>query len=274
MRGGRRKEMLKSMDKYVAAAALSAKNYLAYVSEMIFRSGFLVVILFVFVNLWTVTYSRAGAEIIAGFDLRKMLWYLVFTESIVISRPRVHLKVEEDIRTGAVSYTLARPYNYLLFQLSVSFGERMVRFISTLIVGYAVMTVMVGPYFPDLSILPFLTVTVALAMMADLIGMITIGFLAFWVEDVSPFFLVYSRLQMLLGGMIVPITLFPPFLRKLSEWLPFRFMVYAPAKLFVNCDMSQALSLMAEQFTLCLLLFLIGMSVYRKGVKRLDVNGG
>jgi len=106
--------MLISIDKYVAAAALSAKNYLAYVSEMIFRSGFLVVILFVFVNLWTVTYSRAGAEIIAGFDLRQMLWYLVFTESIVISRPRVHQKVEEDIRTGAVSYTLARPYNYLL----------------------------------------------------------------------------------------------------------------------------------------------------------------
>lgn len=266
--------MLKSMDKYVAAAALSAKNYLAYVSEMIFRSGFLVVILFVFVNLWTVTYSRAGAEIIAGFDLRQMLWYLVFTESIVISRPRVHQKVEEDIRTGAVSYTLARPYNYLLFQLSVSFGERMVRFISTLVVGYAVMTVMVGPYFPDLSILPFLTVTVALAMIADLIGMITIGFLAFWVEDVSPFFLVYSRLQMLLGGMIVPITIFPPFLRKLSEWLPFRFMVYAPAKLFVNCDITQVWSLMAEQIFICILLFFIGMSVYRMGVKRLDVNGG
>ncbi|ADL08474.1 ABC transporter permease [Thermosediminibacter oceani] len=266
--------MLKSMDKYIAASALSAKNYLAYTSEVIFRSGFLVVILFVFVNLWTVTYSRSGAGVIAGLDLKQMLWYLVFTESIVISRPRVDQKVEEDIRTGTVSYTLARPYNYLLFQLSVSFGERTVRFICTLLVGYAVMTIMIGPYIPGLSTLPFLIVTVALAMLADLIGMIIVGFLAFWVEDVSPFFLVYSRLQMLLGGMIIPITLFPPFLRKLSEWLPFRFMVYAPAKLFVDYDINQALIIMAEQTFLCILLFLIGMSVYRMGVKRLDVNGG
>ncbi|TYP57676.1 ABC transporter permease [Thermosediminibacter litoriperuensis] len=266
--------MLKSMDKYMAAAALSAKNYLAYTSEVIFRSGFLVVILFVFVNLWTVTYSRSGAGVIAGFDLRQMLRYLVFTESIVISRPRVHQKVEEDIRTGAVSYTLARPYNYLLFQLSVSFGERMVRFMCTLLVGYAVMTIMIGPYIPGLSALPFLAVTVALAMLADLIGMIAVGLLAFWVEDVSPFFLVYSRLQMLLGGMIIPITLFPSFLRRLSEWLPFRFMVYAPARLFVDFDLNRAWGVAVGQILVCLLLFLIGMSVYRMGVKRLDVNGG
>ncbi|SNX54504.1 hypothetical protein [Thermoanaerobacterium sp. RBIITD] len=266
--------MSKSLGKYLTTIALSVKNYMAYTFEMIFRSGFLVVILFVFVNLWTVTYNRSGTPVIAGFDLKQMLWYLVFTESIVISRPRVYQKVEEDIRTGTVSYTLPRPYNYLLFQLSVSLGERMVRFISTLLVGYVVMSIMIGPYFPAISFLPFIVITVVLALVADLIGMIAIGLLAFWVEEVSPFFLVYSRLQMLLGGMIIPITFFPSFLYKLSYWLPFKFMVYAPAKLFVSDQFEEAVSLIGEQIFLCILLFLISISIYRMGVKRLDVNGG
>ena len=65
-------------------------------------------ILYIFLRLWQVTYSETGASELGGLSLPQMLWYLVMTEAIVLSEPRVTDDVDQDVRTGALAVQLIK----------------------------------------------------------------------------------------------------------------------------------------------------------------------
>ena len=102
--------------KYSAIAQINLQNSLAYAGEMAYRSIFMIVILYVFVQLWRVTYQAAGTATIAGLSFRDTLWYLVMTETIELSRTRFANQMSDEVKDGSLAYTLSRPYNYLLYQ--------------------------------------------------------------------------------------------------------------------------------------------------------------
>jgi ABC-2 type transport system permease protein len=101
-----------------------------------------------------------------------------------------------------------------------------------------------------------------------------VGLCAFWIEDTSGFTLIYSRMTMILGGMLVPLELFPDFARPIVEWLPFSSVVYAPARLFVRPNLELFASVIVRQTLSLLILSLIVFLIYRAGLKRIHSNGG
>ena len=68
----------------------------------------------------------------------------------------------------------------------------------------------------------------------DFQGMFLIGLGAFWLEDTSGLLLIYSRVTMILGGMLIPLELFPESWQPVLRVLPFSSMVYGPARLKGN----------------------------------------
>jgi ABC-type uncharacterized transport system permease subunit len=100
----------------------------------------------------------------------------------------------------------------------------------------------------------------------------TFGFLDRRRNRVSTF--IFDRLKWLLGGFLMPITLFPDWLLKIVEWLPFSLMIFRPASLAVKFDWSTWADLSIRQLGLILVMGLLAQGLYRMGVRRLDVNGG
>ncbi|MEH1829812.1 MAG: hypothetical protein V7L22_31510 [Nostoc sp.] len=100
------------MNKYTWIGWTAARSNLAYLGEVASRGIFLFVILYIFLQLWRVTYAETDAEELGGLTLAQMLWYLGITESIVLSSPQVALEVDEDVRTGALAVQLIRPLSY------------------------------------------------------------------------------------------------------------------------------------------------------------------
>ena len=104
------------------------------------------------------------------------------------------------------------------------------------------------------------------------IGM-AISLSAFWVED-WPFFWIYSKVLFVLGGLFAPMEVYPDALARAARATPFNYVLYAPARLFVQFDMDFFLhAVMMQVVWLAALAFLV-MALYRMGVRRLDVNGG
>src|SRR5512135_1779772 len=66
-----------NIGKYGAIAQINLQNSLAYAGELANRSLFMVLILYVFIQLWRATYGALGAATIAGLSLADTLWYLV-----------------------------------------------------------------------------------------------------------------------------------------------------------------------------------------------------
>lgn len=267
--------------KLAAIAQITLRSRFRYLWDMIGSTLFLAVVMFVFVRLWTVTYqssTESGGNIkdvaLAGFSLAQMIWYLVATETIIMSMTPIHRLIEREIRDGDVAIRLNKPYSFLGFHWSVFLGEGMLKACILILVGGAVAALMVGGVSFSLLNVPALAVTYILTSTLNFFFGAMIGLLAFWTEDVTGFYFIFDRVKWLLGGFLMPITLFPDWLLRIVEWLPFSLMIYQPARLAVQFDWVIWAELSMKQVALALVLWLLAQGMYRLGVRRLDVNGG
>jgi ABC-2 type transport system permease protein len=228
----------------------------------------------IFLQLWRVTYSETQAQALGGLTLPQMLWYLGVTESIVLSSPRVVYEVDQDVRTGTLAVQLIRPISYPMYRLWSSLGERLVRFSISFGLSAVLIIGFVGAIPVSLSgLLLFLTV-LPLAFILDFLVTFLIGLAAFWLEETSGLILIYSRLLWLLGGLLIPLELFPESWQPILHSLPFAIMVYGPARLFVQPTADRAIALLTQQ-TIALVILAIAVSwVYQAGVRRIHANGG
>jgi ABC-2 type transport system permease protein len=259
---------------YLYVAATAVRSNLAYFGEVAARAIFLGVILYIFLQLWTLTYAETGAERLGGLTLAQMLWYLAITEAIVLSAPQVAPQVDEDVRTGGVAVYLLRPISYPLYRLWTTLGERAIRFSLNALVGCAVAFLFVGPIPLDARGVAGFAVALPLAFALDFTAYLTIGLAAFWIENTSGLVLIYSRVTMILGGMLLPLELFPDWLRPVADALPFASVVYGPARLFVAPETGLLASVLAKQAIGLALLGAVAALVYSAALKRIHAHGG
>ena len=100
-----------------------------------------------------------------------------------------------------------------------------------------------------------------------------IGLLSFYIEDSNPIYWLYSKL-LLVFGTIFPVEFFPSIVQKILVYTPVYVVSYAPAKLFVNFTTTGFIELILIQLIYMIVLFILTHLFYRKGVKKLNVNGG
>ncbi|MDQ2998080.1 MAG: ABC-2 family transporter protein [Chloroflexota bacterium] len=260
--------------KYSWLGLIAARSNLAYLGEVATRTLFLAVILYIFLQLWRVTYSETASATLGGLTLAQMLWYLAMTEAITLSTPRVAQEVDQDVRTGALAVQLIRPLSYPLARLWMTLGERLVRFALNVAVGSMLALLLVGPIaFTPLGLLMF-ALTLPLAFVLDFLGNFLIGLAAFWIEDTTGLALIYSRLTMILGGMLIPLELFPEHLQPILRALPFAGVVYGPARMFVHPELGFMANLVVRQGIAIGVFAILVTLVYRVALGRIFSNGG
>ncbi len=263
-----------NVTKYGAIAQINLQNNLAYAGELAYRSIFMVVILYVFVQLWRATYRAVGAETIAGLTFRDTLWYLVMTETIILSKLRFADRISTEVKDGSLAYTISRPYNYLLYHWAYGLGDTLMRLVINFTAGAILVTVLVGPMpFNPAYTLP-LIVSIALALVLDFCVEGIIGLSAFITEDVSSIQLIYSKVLFILGGMLIPLDFFPDWLKNAALILPFNYVIYAPARLFVSFEWTRWLQVLGMQ-TVWIGVFALALwGLFRVGLRHVSVNGG
>jgi ABC-2 type transport system permease protein len=264
---------VRKLRKYTAISRITVKHQLAYVTDLLIRTLFLLLILYVFVQLWTVTYDTAGAERLGGYRFDELIWYLIFSESLVTAVPRVHLTVEDEVKTGGIAYVITRPVHYLLYRYAEYAGEYVVRLLINLLVGSLLGIALFGLPSFGWGWAGF-AVVAAGAITLNFIIRMMLALCAFWVEETQGLVFVYDKLLFTVGGMLLPIELLTGTLRRVVEWLPFQTMVYFPVKTAVQFDIKRMFEMLGIQLAWGLVLGTLLVLIYRKGVSKLNVNGG
>jgi ABC-2 type transport system permease protein len=260
--------------KYGAVLWIDMRQQLAYRGEFLMRGVLIAMFLYIFVSLWRTVYAIGGQAEIAGFRLSQVLWYLAMTETVILSGSRVFDEISEAVKSGDLAYTLVRPYSYVGFQIAHSLGGSIPR----MALNFCVAALVIVPFVRRVEtsvrgILGFLLLA-GIGAILDAMVAVLIGLGAFFVEEVRPFHWIYSKLLMSLGGMFLPLDMFPAWLRRISDWLPFRFIIYAPARTFVAFDAPFFTQALAGQVVYLVLMAGILGLVWRWGEKRLVVHGG
>jgi ABC-2 type transport system permease protein len=265
---------LRNISKYVWIAYTAARSDLAYSAANIWRVVFMTTILYIFMQIWAGVYEGAGAERLGGLTEAQMLWYLVATESIILSMPRLWYEVDQEVRTGQLAVQLLRPLSYAGMHFGRSIGERVVRFTGNLIIGSMVALLLAGPIAFSVSGFAMFLLVLPMAFAIDFLAALLIGLCAFWLESTQGIALVYARLMMVLGGLLLPIEVYPDSLQPFLRLLPFAAILSGPGRVFVDPN--------ARAFLQCLGLQAACLAVYGAGtfllnrlaLRRVFVNGG
>jgi ABC-2 type transport system permease protein len=260
--------------KYGAITLTNLQNQLAYVWDAANRAFFILIILFIFVQLWTAVYESQGVTEIAGLTLANTIWYFLIAEVMELGKTRHDVTITEEVKDGSIAYTLIRPYNYLAYHFFNGFGEGAVKMALIFVLGAPVALYYAGLPTITWQHVPAVLLVMALAVLIDFFVLSIIGLLAFVTEDTASFRMIYQKFVFILGGLMIPLDFLPGWLQGIARVLPFNLTTYAPAKLFVAFTWAQFWQILALQL---LWLGIIGLGLfwqYRWSTRRLSINGG
>lgn len=260
--------------KYIAVLRVSVANNLAYLAEVFFRGLFLIVVVFILGQLWKTTFLARGAKLLSGFSISDMLWYLAIAETIALSLPQLTRRIDTDVRSGQLAYLLGRPCGYVLYNFASYLGERLVRLVINGALGAVIVLLFVGPPHFSWAGIAAWPLVVFLAMCIDFAAYFSIGLLAFWTEETASFALIFSRLTLVLGGVLAPLEIFPQPLRSIAQALPFSAILYGPARTLVHFELRNFGWLLWQQVITLAVGSLILLAVYQIAIRRVNINGG
>lgn len=259
--------------KYVYMAKTSVQDAVAYAINFIGRSVFLILIITMMLFLWSTIYGQGATT--EGYDLNRMIWYLIIGELIALSSVNFFQEVSTDVKSGNIAYNLNKPYNYVLYQFANYVGKTGLHFVINLLIIIPIGLIYVGiPANFTWWIIPIALLVISLGMMLDFYINMMLALTAFWVEENLPFRWIYQKLVFTLGGMLLPIDLLPEQLGQVSRYLPFAFVTYFPATIITDFDLKRFVTLLLIQVLYIILGILGAFMIYHKGTKQLHVNGG
>jgi len=257
--------------KYLAIAVAAAQRATRERGELAGRAAFLVLILFIFSRVWHVVLARDAGLGIGEADL---IWYLAVTEWCVLAVPPIFLAIEADVRSGDVAYQLVRPVSYVGARVAEAAGEATVRLAVLGAVGATAAWLVAGGLPASARGLMLVPPLVLLSSLLAVLSVTAIGLSAFWIVDTSPVMWIWSKLVFVLGGLFLPLEMYPTWLRTLARCSPFPAMLWGPGRMTFGWAPRLALGTAVELLAWNALLAGLLMWLGRRASARLTVHGG
>ena len=233
------------------------------------------IMIFIFLNLWQYIYSDPK-ELINGYSMNQMIWYVIITEILWMSLGgrKLCAKISEDVKSGNIAYNINKPYNYVEYSLFNHLGQVTVKFILVTIIGMILGLLFLNT-FPSLNILQILGILLSciFATIISIFLVTSLALISFFIEDASPFYWLYSKMILVIGTLF-PIEFFPSIMQPFIRFSPIYVVSYGPAKLFVDFSNAEFIKIIIAQIIYLIISFTICHLIYKKGVRKLNVNGG
>ena len=256
--------------KYAAFSRISAAQAGRARSELYGRMAFFAVILGVFSSLWRAV-AEAGMPVVT--DPKALVWYLAATEWILLSAPPIHIEIQEAIRRGDVVYRLGHPVSYVVAEFAAGLGLLAVRAPLLGLTAFLCAFAFTG-WAPPLSAL-LIVVPFGLAASALMTAMhLWIGLLAFWLDEVSPVYWVWQKLVFVLGGLMLPLELYPTFIQSAAVFTPFPAMLAGPASLVLGSHLVTPIALARSLVLWSVVTAVAVFWIFRRATSALTINGG
>ncbi len=233
--------------------------------------------------LWEAIYDGAKQERLgsaqADFTRREMIAYLllVHISRMFSSMPGLAGGISRDIREGTLKKYLLQPIDMIAYLVSYR-GAHKMAYIVTSFLPYALLFFLCRSYFEHFPGFWTFLAYLASLLLAFLVGFFfeaSIGMIGFWFLEVSSLLYIVNTVNFFVSGQMFPLDLLPPFWATLLKALPFQYMAYFPAAVFLGKVQGQDLiyGLLGE---LVWAVIFIGLSrwLYHLGLRRYSAYGG
>ncbi len=235
--------------------------------------------------LWWAIFDAVDAQghtngRIVGYSFSNMVAYYLLTmvSRAFSSMPGLASGITLQIRNGEIKKFLIQPVDFLGFLLVTRIAHKLAYY-SVAILPFALVFFLCRGYFvAGWPPWPTLAGYFASLLMAFLLGFFleaSIGLIGFWFLEVSSLLFIYMLLNFFLSGHMFPLDMLPSPWRGLVGLLPFKYLAYFPAAVFLGkvspAEMARGLWIEAAW-----IIFFIGASrlMFWRGVRRYSGFGG
>ncbi|MCO8123798.1 ABC-2 family transporter protein [Stieleria sp. TO1_6] len=236
--------------------------------------------------LWYAVYDSIGAAEgdnpaeIGGFRFRDMVAYYLLTmiARAFSSMPGLASGIAQQIRDGEVKRYLIQPIDLVTFLLLTRVAHKLAYYVIA-VAPFALVFFLARDYFVDgWPSLPVFLAFCASLIMGFLIGFFleaAIGMIGFWFLEVSSLLFVIMLFSFFLSGHMFPLTMLPEEFLWFVNFLPFKYLAYFPAAIFLGKIPEDQLAMEMWIEVAWLVFFIILCRVaYARGVKRYSGFGG
>ncbi len=221
--------------------------------------------------------ADAAGGVVAGYDRTALSTYAWLSQGLIaVVYVFSWTEVAQRVRTGDIAIDLIRPIHPITAWLATDLGRAaqacLVRFVAPLAIGGLIY----GLRMPDrLATVPLFVVSAALGIVVSFCCRLLVNLAAFWLLDVRGVVTMYVLTSNVLSGLVVPVTLFPDWLRTVAYLTPFPSMLQVPVDIAVErMNVAQAVAAVAVQVGWAAGLLALCSVVLRRGERRLVVQGG
>jgi ABC-2 type transport system permease protein len=268
--------MKAAVAKYWIIFITQWKNLFAYRMNILLKLVRPLVMTATIATLWYVLLTVSDKETLGGFTLVSFIVYLLVIRFIAVFSPGAGSvrDMNEEIQTGDIMMRLVRPVHYLAWLFSRNFPVPLASGIIGLFVvtfGVWLFGAAVPTGFRALLFIASVMVTIVMQY-AIYQGM---GVLSFWIYDIWPVERFQKTVTTLLSGEIIPLTLFPSGVQAFLEFLPFAGLAYIPAAIYIGMmPLGKGCILVLVQLGWAILLWMVVLWLYKKGVQKFEAQGG
>jgi ABC-2 type transport system permease protein len=255
------------------------------IERMVYRGDFLLGTCLRFfpmittILLWHAVFAGSDQERVAGFKLPEMIAYLllIHISRMFSSMPGLSAGIAYDIREGHIKKYLLQPLDLIGYLLAYRAAHK-AAYIATSALPYAGLFWVCSGYFdgfPDpLTFLGY----VASLLLAFVIGFFfeaAMGMVGFWFLEVSSLLWVVNTLNYIVSGQMFPLELLGHPWDTLLAALPFQYLAYFPAVVFLG-KVSGAALVRGLLIEVAWAAAMIALSrwLYARGLRRYSAYGG
>ena len=258
----------------IKLSVMQLKRYSFYKSNFFLFTFNKVIEVIVYIFIWQAIYKSTGTA--GGFTLAEMVTYYVLSTtfgSLVLWG--VVSDMAHAIRNGQINRELLNPISYFKYYFGLNLGE----LIYASMLGLAVFVIC--SIFWQL-LLPVSFLDFFLCLMLILLGIpitfflqMIIGTLGFYTNSIWGLQILRIAIIQVFSGIIAPITLFPLWFQKISEFLPFKDLIYTPVNIWLgNISINETIYVIIKQIIWGIILYFIAMKFFKFAVKKITINGG
>jgi len=260
---------------YIEMWKNSFKQCLVYRANTIIRLFTSFVYLFVTVNIWQALYRNV--DMVDGVSLSDMITYVLIVQILVCFR-RLQLSryYGQRIINGNVSIDFIRPVSLKYSAFATVSGEVVFQIIFFSVPMLILGVILWGFIFPDAvwQWAMFLTSAFLGALVYASIEYI-MSLTVFWAKTAFHIEWFIGALFTLFSGAMVPLWFYPDWLRWIANMLPFRFVIFEPANIFVgNAGFEQASLVIIFQLLWIVALNVVGHFIWQRAQLVVTVQGG
>ena len=236
------------------------------------------VFIFARIAIWVSIYGAASsAAAFNGVTLPEMVTYALLAGPVLYWRySRLLADVDNAVRSGDVAIYLLKPLHFPAYLLASHLGYFLFELVAitlpvAVVIGLVFGLLPPASLFHGLAFLAFWPLSFLLLFaLATLLGLA-----AFWLMTAQSIDWFFNAIMTLLSGGLVPLWFFPGWLAALAGHLPFAWISYYPAAVYLGkLDPGQTLLYFALGLVWLALLLLALAWLWSKARHRLIVQGG